>query len=92
MAQHHAVSQAAAAEFGHHFDPFRGGLIMIDAEAVHAEDAAPVNELHQVIQIITIAAVSDDHAGQIDALVPENRLLLQAPFARGVGMGREGGI
>ena len=56
-------------------DPRTAGRVK--AEPVHADVRAIADELLQVVDVGGVAAVPDDHAGQVDALFGEDPLLLQ---------------
>ncbi|GAA1553799.1 hypothetical protein GCM10009762_28160 [Dermacoccus barathri] len=58
----------------------------VDAEAVHAEQAAGVGELAQVVEVGRVAAVTDDDLAQIDAFFAEDALGDETGFAARVGV------
>ena len=83
VAQHHPVGVAAAAQLGDHLDPLVRRQEAVDAEAVHAEDRTVGDQLLEVAEVVGVAAVADDDAAQVDALLLEDRLLLEpAPSRR----------
>ena len=66
-----------------------GGQEDVDAEPVHADVGARGDELLQVGDVGGVAGVADDHAGQVDALLGEDGLLLEPAARRGVGVRRD---
>ena len=78
VAEHHPVGVPPPAQLGDHLDPLLRRQVAVDAEAVHAEDAAVGDQLLEVADVVGVAAVADDDAGQVDALGREDLLLLEA--------------
>ena len=56
---------------------------MVKAEAVHTDRAPARHQPAQIRKVVGIAAVTDDDAPQIDALLGEDGLLRLAGAARG---------
>src|SRR6266567_175755 len=75
VGEDHLACVALAAEPREHLDPFLGGQVVLEAEAVHSDRAAALHQPAQVFQIVAVAAVADDDAAEIDALLSEDGLL-----------------
>ena len=87
--EHHLAGVALGAELGHHLDPLGGRQEVLQAEAVHPDRAPPLHQPAQVGEVLAVAAVADDDATQVDALLGEDRLLQLAGAAGGPGVGRD---
>ena len=61
----------------------------VDAEAVHAEQAAVGDELLEVAEVVGVPGVADHDPAEVDALLGEDLLLLEAAVGGGLGVGRD---
>src|SRR5438445_9346576 len=75
VGEDHLAGVALAAEPREHLDPFLGGQVVLEAEAVRSDRAAALHQPAQVFQIVAVAAVADDDAAKLDALLSEDGLL-----------------
>ena len=82
VGQDQLAAEAVLAQLGHGLDPLLGGAVGVDAEPVHAEGRPGRQELLQIVEVGGVAAVADDHAGQVHALFGEDPLLVE-PALRG---------
>src|SRR5215467_6906605 len=55
---------------------------MLKPEAIHADGASALHEPPQIAEVVAVAAVADDHAAQVHALLGEDGLLRLARSAR----------
>ena len=69
MGQHHLLGEAAAAELDHDVGAGLGRRAEVDAEAVHAQDEAGFGQLAQVVGVGGVAAVAEDDAPRVHALL-----------------------
>ncbi|MEZ5599367.1 MAG: hypothetical protein R3E84_23865 [Pseudomonadales bacterium] len=93
MAEHHLPGVPLAAELRYHRHALLGGQQAVDAEPVHADDAAGIEQFLQIVQVIGIAAVAYNHTRQVHAFLAKDALLIEsaAQFRVGVrGDGRAG--
>jgi hypothetical protein len=86
VGEHHAGRVALGAEPRDDLDALGGGQEVLEAEAIHPDGAAPLHEAAQVAEILAVAAVADDHAAKIHALLGEDRLLRLPAAAGGPGV------
>ena len=87
MRQHHFPGVTAFAHPCHCVDPVVEAEDVVQAEAIHAQIRPRADEFLQVVQIGGVATVSDDHPGQVHALLGEDPLLIEAPPGVGMGVG-----
>src|SRR5438093_6172649 len=62
VGEDHFAGVAFGAEPCQHLDPFLGGQVVLEAEAVHPDRAPPLHQPAQVAQVVAVAAVADDEA------------------------------
>ncbi len=84
--QHHAAGVAARRQRRDRGDPPLEREQDVQAEPVHAEQAARVGQPGQVVQVVGVAAVRHQHAGQVGALLAEHAQRLEAGLAGRVGV------
>src|SRR5215469_14083432 len=82
VGEDHLARIALCAEPGQHLDALRGGQEMLEAEAIHADGAPALHEPAEVAEVVTVAAVADDHASQVHAFLGEDGLLRLARTSR----------
>src|SRR5262252_4390024 len=93
VGEDHLARVALGAEPGQRLDALRGGQEVLEAEAIHADGAPALHEPAEVAEVVTVAAVADDHAAQAYAFLGEDGLLRLArasrrPRVRGDGHAR----
>ena len=90
VAEHHLVSVSPARELDDGLDPGVCVEGLVDAEAVHADEAALGQHALDVVEVVAVAGMSDDDTAEIDAFVFEDMLLCGPGVGGGVGVRRDG--
>src|SRR5580658_8219129 len=77
-----------AHHLGHDLDALceRDGL---QTEPVHTQVGPRIDESLEVFKVLRVAAMANDHAGEVYALFREDSLLIQPAAQTGVSMGRD---
>ena len=88
MGENESFGPARLAQTGDGVDARLGGAVGIDAEAVHAQSRPGPKEFFEVGEIGRVPAVADHHPTEVDALLGEDPLLVEAALRVGVGVGR----
>ena len=71
----------------HGVDALLRRQVHVEAEPVHADVGAVVDQLLEVAEVGGVAGVADHHAGQVDALLGEDRCCSSPRRVAGVGVG-----
>src|SRR5262245_46298181 len=86
VGEDHLARVPFGAQPGQHRDPLFGGQKVFETEAVHPDRAPPLHQSAKVAKVLTVAAVADDDAPEVDTLLREDRLLSLAGAAGQVGV------